>query len=79
VRLGDIVVIEWVDAQSDSSEIRAHEASDCPRVKTYGELLEVTDKHVRIAGERLDQNNGDVTYRAVTTVPKAWAKIRKLA
>lgn len=79
MKAGDIVAVTWFDAVCDTSERAAGEASDLPQVVTWGELLALNDKYVRVAGERLvDTKTGLVTYRSITTIPRAWAKVQKI-
>jgi hypothetical protein len=77
-KVGDIVVVEWVDADSESTELSEEDFQGLVKVKTYGVLLEKNDQLIRLGTEVLTRQNGKVTYRASTTIPRCWVKVRKL-
>ena len=71
-KVGDLVEVVWDDAVCDNDEARLHELSDLPRVTTRGILLARTERYVRVAGETIEHGSGNITYRAVTTIPAPW-------
>ena len=65
-KLGDNVVVTWLDAWCDQAETTEEDwHDDCP-VTTFGRLVRRTPRVVSVAGEVL--RNGK-EYRAVTHVP----------
>jgi hypothetical protein len=69
-KLGDFVLIRWVDAWSDNEEKTVEEfEADCP-VETVGWLVRSTPDVVSLSPERVREN----WHRGTTHIPRAIVK-----